>query len=278
MERSAENFAKAGFIALLLLIVIAALGWYWSASGKYTTYQILTQDAVSGLLVDAPVEFHGVEVGKVKRIDLASPNTVNILLQVRKETPVTSATVATIITRGLTNRGFMGYVYISLEDTGIDASPLKKPPGSQFPRIATARSNSLTLDTTMNQVNAKVDTIMALTETVLNKQSIDAMHRSLDALQQITETLAANNKKLSMIILNTEQASSQIKPLLDSGNNTVNALQNQILPQAYKTLSEMDKLSRTLDGVAVKINRDPSLLIRGGSRSVPGPGEGNESR
>ena len=49
----------------------------------------------SGLIVDFPVELHGVEVGKVTRIELADPYTVAILLRITSEAPVSKATVAT---------------------------------------------------------------------------------------------------------------------------------------------------------------------------------------
>lgn len=281
MERSVESTARRAFAVFILLVVAGALGWYLAGSAQYTTYQIRTQDSVSGLLVDAPVEFHGVEVGKVQHINLADPRTVDILLQIRKEVPVTATTIATITTRGLANRGFMGYVYISLEDAGPGmsaATPLATLPGSSFPSIPATHPRLVTLDTTISQVNENVQAITTLAQTALDKQSLAALKQSLDDLQKITQTLAANNEKLGSIILNTERASNRIKPLLESGNDTVKAMQTQILPQAYKALSDLDNLSRSLGGLATKMNRDPSILIRGSNRPAPGPGEGNEGR
>jgi hypothetical protein len=90
----------------------------------------------SGLTVDAPIEFHGVDVGKVKNIRLVSPRSVSIVLSVDKSAPLTSATVATITSRGLATRGCTGYVYISLDDVGIDSRPLAMPGNESLSGLA----------------------------------------------------------------------------------------------------------------------------------------------
>src|SRR3989442_13692913 len=113
MKISIENKARLAFAAVALLGTVAALEWFLVAAGRYATYQMRTHESVSGLIVDAPVEFHGVEVGRVKRVELTDPNSVNILLSVKKEAPVTSATVATITARGLATRGVPRAVLVS---------------------------------------------------------------------------------------------------------------------------------------------------------------------
>lgn len=74
----------------------AALAWNIWSSSLYLTYQIETQDPVSGLIVDSPVELHGVEIGKVSTVELRAADTVRILLRLAKDAPISKATVATI--------------------------------------------------------------------------------------------------------------------------------------------------------------------------------------
>ena len=148
-----DNNMKAGlaFVAFLLVSTVAGVVWYFLSLSHYATYQIYTQDPVSGLIADAPVEFHGVEVGKVKSVRLVNSRSVGIVLSIDKTAPVTSASVATITSRGLATRGFTGYVYIALEDVGINSRPLVGRPGEAYPIIPTAPSKVVTLDTTINQ-------------------------------------------------------------------------------------------------------------------------------
>jgi phospholipid/cholesterol/gamma-HCH transport system substrate-binding protein len=273
MKFSVENKARLAFAIVVLAGAGVGAAWWLAESSRYATYQIHTRDSVSGLIADAPVEFHGVEMGRVTRVELTDPQSVRVLLSIRKDAPITQATVATITARGLATRGFTGYVYVSLDNTGTDSGSLVAPAGQPFPVIPSAPSRSVNLDTAISQVNQNVQVLSDLLQSVLDRKTIASLKQSVDGLQQITHTLAANNAKLSTIISNTERASSQFKPLLESSHDTVKALQTQILPDAYKTLANLERLTSTLNGAATKINRDPSVLLRGTAALPPGPGE-----
>jgi len=298
----ANTIARLMFATVLLISTAAGAIWYVHSVGRYATYQIYTEDPVSGLAIDAPVEFHGVDVGKVKTIGLVSPHSVSIVLSIDKNAPLTSASVATITSRGLATRGYTGYVYISLDDVGIDSQPLTTRPGELYPIIPTAASKVLTLDTSINQMKENVQIITDLLQSLLDRKTIVSLQQTVDHLQQFSNVLAANSEKLNTIVASTERAShrfepllkstedaaaqlqtkilpeahealTNLKPLLESSHDTVSALQTQILPQASRALINLDKLSTTLTGVATKINRDPSILIRGTVPPPPGPGE-----
>jgi phospholipid/cholesterol/gamma-HCH transport system substrate-binding protein len=273
MRIDADNKARLAFVIVLLVAAAGGILWYLLSSGSYTFYQIETSDPVSGLIADAPVDFHGVEVGRVKGIELTDPRKVSVVLRVRKDAPVTTATVATITSRGLAARGFTGYVYVSLEDNGTDRRELVAPPGRKHPVIPVTTSRSVNLDTAVSHMNENVQSMTRLLQSVLDEQTVASLKQSLDSLQRVTETLADNTEKLSALVANAEQASRQLTPLVESSSDTVKALQTQILPEAHRALSNLDNLSSTLNAVAAKVNRDPSVLVRGAAAPPPGPGE-----
>lgn len=295
MKIDTNTQAKFAFAAFLLIALVAAVFWYLVSVGNYQIYQIATEESVSGLIVDAPVEFHGVDVGKVKSVKLLNPHTVRILLSIDKTAPITSASVATITSRGLASRGFTGYVYIAIEDAGMSSGPLARRPGEAYPTIPTAPSKSMTLDTTLNQATANVQALTDLLQSTLDKKTVVALKQSAESLQQVTKVLAANSKRMNTIVANTESASRRLAPLLDSSHDsvttlqtqilpqarsvldsshdTVRALQTQILPEAHKALTDLDDLSGSTTAVTNRINRNPSILIRGTVPPAPGPGE-----
>jgi phospholipid/cholesterol/gamma-HCH transport system substrate-binding protein len=273
MKINADNKARLGFAIVLFVGAVAGILWYLLSSSQYTAYQIETRDPVSGLIADAPVDFHGVEVGRVKSVELIDPHAVSIMLRVKKGAPVTTATVATITSRGLAAKGFTGYVYISLEDVGTDPRQLVAPPGKKYPVIPATSSKSVNLDTAVSQVNDNVQFMTRLLQSVLDEKTVVSLKQSLDSLQRVTEALADNTEKLNSLVANTERASRELKPLVESSSDTVKALQTQILPEAHKALSNLDNLSSTLSAVAARINRDPSVLVRGAAPPPPGPGE-----
>jgi phospholipid/cholesterol/gamma-HCH transport system substrate-binding protein len=297
-----NTMARLMFVTVLLISTVVGTIWYLHSLSGYATYQIYTEDPVSGLSIDAPIEFHGVDVGKVKNIRLVSPRSVSIVLSIDKSAPVTSASVATITSRGLATRGYTGYVYISLDDVGGDSRPLTTRPGAPYPIIPTAPSKIMTLDTTIYQVRNNVAVITDLLQSLLDKKTIMSLQQSVDSLRQVTKVLAMNTGKLNSIVANTERASNRFEPLLksaddtvtqlqmtivpevhealtnlesllESSHDTVSELQIQLLPEARKALIDLDYLSTTFAGVATKINRDPSILIRRTTPPPPGPGE-----
>jgi ABC-type transporter Mla subunit MlaD len=316
--------ARLLFLALLCAGGIAALAWKIWSDSNYRTYWIETRDPVSGLIVDAPVELHGVEVGKVTNIQLLEAGTVRVQLSVAKNAPISRATVATITSRGLAARGFAGYVYIALEDTASDSGPLLHKPGQPYPLIRTARSRIVTIDTVAAKVTDKIEEITRLLYQVLDEKTIASLKRSLDAVEKITRilqsvldektvaslrqsadalqeitrllrsvldpktvaslqrsveglneimsTLAANNKRIESLILNAERDSRDLRPLVETSSTTVRELNTRVLPQFYRTVGDLQDLTRTVSGMANRIARDPSAVLRG-TVTPPGPGE-----
>jgi phospholipid/cholesterol/gamma-HCH transport system substrate-binding protein len=319
MQLSAESRARWLFAAVLLCGSLIAAAWYRFDAAAYETYEIATHDNVSGLTVDAPVEFHGVEVGKVAAIDLAGPATVRVLLRVRGDAPVSDATVATITSRGLASRGFTGYVYVALDDDARMPAPLSALPGRAYPQLRTAAARSVSLDTAVAQVSGEVQAMSRLLQRTLDERGVASLHETLANLQQVTRALAGSRERMDAIAVNLERASRRLGPLLDagdraatamqaqvlpqayrafvavdgaslawqstaertrgglqsllaSGNDSAAALQQQILPQAYDAVTGLQRLAATLDELAHRLQRDPSLLVRASPPAV-GPGE-----
>ena len=327
MGMGAEARARVAFAAAVVLIAAAAAAWALLASRQHVQYEVWSREPVSGLIAGAPVEFHGVDVGHVLEVQLKEPRLVRVLLEVDRDAPVTTATVATITGRGLATRGFTGYVYVSLEDGVGAARPLLPASGQRHAVIAAAPAQSVNLDTSISQLNRTVESVNALLQSVLDQHTVTSLKQSIANLDQVTQTLASNsarlgqiianaerasaqvqpllassqdavgllrndvlpqaretveelrrlsaaaNERLKVILQNTEQASTRLDPLLRTSNEAVQSLQTQILPEAQRTLSRLDRLSTSLDETAVRIRKNPSVLLRGNGSGKPGPGE-----
>ena len=75
------------------------------------------------------------------------------------------------------------------------------------------------------------------------------------------------------IVPEVHEALTNLEPLLGTSRDTLSVLQTQILPEARETLIDLDNLSTSFTGIATKINRDPSIVIRGTTPMPLGPGE-----
>lgn len=298
---SPENRARIAFGLFVVVLAIAAAAAYLVVRGEHQLYEVRSPDNVSGLIRGAPVEFHGVEVGKVDDVQLAGPQDVRVIIEVGKDVPVTTATVATITGRGLSARGFTGYVYVSLEDATPGGRPLVADAGSRYPRIATGPSQGASLDTSIHQLNDSVQAAVALLRTTLDAQTIASLKHSVANLDEVTRTLAANNARLQQIVVNAERTTAQMPAMVQAGTQTLGAMRTQLLPQASGTLVQMngviaatqdtvdqlrtqllpqaqqavtraDALTGSLADTADRVKRNPAVLVRGmGPR--PGPGE-----
>lgn len=316
MKPSPENAARLLFIGLVVAAVTAFFAWYLHDRERYAAYRVLTHEPISGLIADSPVELHGVDVGRVERVRLVDARTVEIQLRVYKRTPITRGTLATVASRGLATRGFMGYAYVALEDNGSDARPLALLEGS-VPSIRSAPSRSLNLDTTVDLVREEVQRMSKLLQDVLDEHTIASLKQATENLQKVTQTfaknsgklailidnaerasgaidaptirslqqsvvnlqaitatLASNNDRLVTIISNAETVSGQLSPLVRSGHEALHSLNSELIPETYSTLAELQSLSSSLSNTVSRINRDPSVLVRGRASPRPGPGEG----
>jgi phospholipid/cholesterol/gamma-HCH transport system substrate-binding protein len=89
----------------------------------------------------------------------------------------------------------------------------------------------------------------------------------LKSSQQTVSTLQ------TQVLPEVHVALTELEPLLESSQDTVSVLRMQILPEAHQALLGIDNLSTAFTGAATRINRDPSILIRGTAPPPPGPGE-----
>jgi len=260
------NYTLVGafVIGITAAIVLAII---WLSSGlsvqPYSNYIIYSQESVSGLSVDAPVEYNGVNVGAVKSIELkpTDPHLVKVILRIHSSTPITKNTVAT-----LTSRGITGVAFIALKDTGADLTPLTAEPGQDYPVIPTAPSIFLRLDTALTKLTKNFESIADSIHGLLDKENLQSIKNTLSQLDRVTGTLANNSQKINAILVNTTHATEQLTPLMKT-------LSNQTLPVTYQLLSNLNDATRTLSDVALQLKQNPSILIRGVAKAPLGPGE-----
>jgi phospholipid/cholesterol/gamma-HCH transport system substrate-binding protein len=263
----AARLARWVFAALVLAAAIAGIARYRFERARYATYEIRTTDNVSGLMVDAPVEFHGVDVGQVERVALAGPALVSVRLRIRKDAPVSSATVATITARGLASKGFTGYVVVALEDDATAAAPLPVVAGADR-QLRSAPSRSLNLDTAMNQVNVNVQAMTRLLQATLDEHSVAAAKQTLDNLGKVTRVLADNSSRMKSIADNFERASSRIDALLRSGTETAETVRTRLVPQANEAFLAVDGASAAWRRTAERTGSELAPLLAAGRDSA----------
>ena len=303
------NFAVVGAFVLLLGTVLVA-GVLWLASGgalqkKYDLYLAIVDESVAGLNLNAPVKYNGVDVGKVRKIQLdpANPERVNLIFAIERGTPVKEDTVAVMKTQGLT-----GIAYVELSGGTRDALPLRPTEGSDYPLIRTKPSLSARLENVLTSVLTKLDNTSTNINAMLSNENQAAFKNILADIASVAHTIAVRKSELdsgmvnaARTLENASRASAQAGPLIDrigrsaeavekmgnavaltsaSAGKTVNSIGSDVkrftaetLPELERLLGELNVLSTSLRRLTEQTERNPASLLFGRKPVLEGPGE-----
>ena len=188
MENRAHALA-AGLFTLVLGAALAAVAlWFSKEDLHLIPYVMTTTSSVTGLKVEAPVRYRGVDVGKVDEIDIDAANggRVRIRIGVREGTPVTTGTYAQLGYQGIT-----GLAYVLLGDDGKSKQPLR----SEGDEIAVIRMKPSLMD----NGESLFGSIVEITEKVnqlLDDENRGRVKRTLAGLEEVTQRASAVTRKL----------------------------------------------------------------------------------
>lgn len=204
---SKVNLAAVGAFVIVLTVTMIA-GVLWLASGKYyrksyDTYQTFMAESVSGLNVNAPVRYRGVDVGRVRRIALAPGDVehVEITLDIERGTPVKEDTLATLQTQGLT-----GIAYVELTAGRRDSPALAARPDAPYPVIASAPSLMNRLETALPTLLADLARVAGNVNSLLDEPNRRAVKATLTDLATLSRTLAQRSRSIEATLAGAERA------------------------------------------------------------------------
>ncbi|EJF0802660.1 MCE family protein [Campylobacter upsaliensis] len=294
MENKASYFWVGIFIFGVFfasLIFMLWLGGY-SEEESFEYYEIHTQESVAGLGLKAPVRLLGVEVGSVENISIYTKQNlgVNILIKVKKETPIKEDTFATLQLQGIT-----GLKFIQLQGGSVNSKKLTSDDG--YPVIAFRESFLATIDRQGERIFSLIKTADDKSKKLLSDENLQNIAMLLKNLAQLSENLNANSKALSK---NLNEASKNValmaKEVELSAKNLRQTLQNVdessraftlLMQKGTRKIDSYDELRDALledlellkiwlleSNKAIKnLQRSPSDLIFKETQPKLGPGE-----
>jgi phospholipid/cholesterol/gamma-HCH transport system substrate-binding protein len=267
------NYSIVGiFVIGLVACIVFGIIWLSAgfSSGQTVSYEIYMKESVGGLNIDSTVEFNGVTVGSVKKIEIDSndPRLVVVLLSVKNTTPITQGTRATLKGKGLT-----GITYVALEDNGNDLKPLVKLPNHRYPIISTSPSFFWRLDTGMKKLGENLTKVTKCLEALLDDENLHSIKEILIDVRHVTRTLATHTEELSTLIHNSSQASGQFLPVIQNTRDSIRMMNTQILPAMTKVMLNLDVITNNMTAISRELKDNPAVIIRGKTPQPLGPGE-----
>jgi len=300
--------------ALVGLFVIA-LGATWVAislwlvlgeiSKQYNTYHVYMNESVSGLYLDAPVKYRGVEIGKVRDISLNPDDLGQVKLELGIESgvPIKEDTIAVLAVQGLT-----GIAFMDLTGGSLDSPLLEAKKGEKYPVIHSGPSFFTRLDTTGTELIANLNVLANRFGDLLDAEGLQTIRDILANIERVTDTFAGRQKELEQgvtdaaaILAHGAEAAKQLPPLMAQVDSTARAFEEmagrvneasgninryvlgsgtgvqdfsqQTLPELGALISELRRLAKTLNTIGQKLGEDPRILLYGRELETPGPGE-----
>jgi phospholipid/cholesterol/gamma-HCH transport system substrate-binding protein len=296
-----------------LFVIVLGLVWMgvtlWLALGdyrtQYTTYRVYLDESVSGLYLDAPVKYRGVDVGKVTGIALNPevPDQVELTLDVASTTPIREDTLAELDVQGLT-----GIAFVELKGGSLEAPVLEAREGQEYPVIRSAPSFFERLDMSGTELMGNLNVLVSNLARLLDADGRQSLRQIIANVDAVTGTLAARKAEIGRMVADSAgmadsgaRAAARLEPLLDqleetarsfevmadkvalasesinsyvvSSGSGVQAFSRQTLPELGALIGELRTLTDTLRGVSEKLEDDPRALLYGRELEVPGPGE-----
>ena len=303
------NYPLVGAFVLVLGAALVA-GVLWLASGgafkqKMDLYLAVMDESVAGLNLNAPVKYNGVDVGKVKviQLDPTNPQRVNLLFAIKRGTPIKEDTIAVLKTQGLT-----GIAYVELSGGAVGSPPLGILAGNAYPVIRTKPSLSARLENVLTNVLAKLDSTSNNLNAILSAENQASFKNALADIATVSRTIAARKDAIDAAIThgartldNTAQATARLEAVVDrigrgadaiekmgqevsktsvTTAKTVNAVGEEVQrfstetqPELERLLGELNTLAPSLRRLSEQTNRDPRGLLFGRKAAPPGPGE-----
>ncbi len=248
METRANHVLIGAFtLAVCLFAVLFAL---WAA--KYTTeksfqeYDVVFQEAVTGLSVGSQVLYSGISVGAVRNLSLVRDDPRKVVARIRlsADTPVKTDTRAKLTLTGLT-----GTAVIQLTGGSPGSPALEAPEGK---RVATIPSEPSALQNIAATANEIVDRVNVL----LSEENIARVTRTLEQLDQVTGAVAGEREEIAALIRSARAASEKLEATLASADKTITGIDQgvvqklpEIVAKLDRTLAQLETTSQTANGI-----------------------------
>ncbi len=189
---SRVNYTLVGIFVTVLSIGLVFFA-YWL--GKYGLkedniyYLAYMKESVSGLSPQASVKYRGVDVGVVEKIRINPQNSeeVELLLKVKKGTPIKEDMTVTLKFYGMT-----GLAFVEIEGGSSDSALLVSKNG-EIPIIRSSPSIYVRLDETLSKIALKVSAALDNLNKLLSEKNLKNTDLILEDIKEITKNI--KNKK-----------------------------------------------------------------------------------
>jgi len=295
MENQSHSLVAGLFVVLLTVAVIAGALWLGPPKGpKLLPIDLVTRHSVSGLKVDAPVEFRGVDIGHVESItfDPRQRGQIRVRVAVDPTAPLTHATYAKLSSQGIT-----GVAFIQLDNAvGTTSAPLVLSSTKvaqmdlQASFLERAEDDARDLVVKVGRVASRLDELLSDQNQKRLMAAVDSFKRTLDRYGTLSQDLEPTVKAAPALVQRAQGTVESVKRLADDVDqkltildalattarelgSATDDLHRNTLPRINAVLDDVAVDARELKSALHHVDERPQSLIFGLQPPPPGPGE-----
>ena len=250
MEREANYLAVGAFILLVIGMAVAFLIWYTDSNDgrRYTTYEIGFAGSVSGLDQGSPVRYLGVDVGRVRKlnIDGSDASRVRIVVEVDQTAPISSATRASLGLQGVT-----GLLYVNLKEASDVDKNLPLRQGEKYPIIESVASDFDTFLASLPELMGRANSLLERIGRVVSDRNLNALSTTLSNLSVASAELPATGKQFGQLVAQMNTTMSEIR----SAAQDLKGMTGEARPQISATLAKVSEAADNLAQISQRVDR-----------------------
>ncbi|MFJ1574409.1 MCE family protein [Pseudomonas sp. S07E 245] len=259
-----ETRAHHVLIGLVTVLVVAGalLFGLWltksSVDSTFKDYQVVFNEAVSGLSRGSPVQYNGIKVGDVTtlRLDPQDPRRVLARIRLSADTPVKQDTQAKLTLAGVT-----GNAFIQLSG-GTPQSPELKGKDGQLPVIVASPSPISRLLNDSSDVVGNINLLLHNANQLLSDDNVSRLSNTLANLEQTTGAFASQKGSISDAIAQLaavgKQANATLaetQALMRNANGLLGTQGKQAFGSAEQAMNALAESTATINDL-LKNNRE----------------------
>ena len=213
------------------------------ADSAVTDYEVIFNEAVTGLSQGSAVQYSGIKIGDVISLGLDpdDPRTVRARIRVVGQTPIKEDTRARLAITGIT-----GLAVIQLHGGSPESPPLEGKDGQ--PGIIIADRSPLSrLMANGEDLVSNISRLLNRANRMLSRENAERVSRSLENLEQVTAGIAGQRDELSAALQQVGVATQEAAELMRTANRLLDDQGSQVLENAERLMASLERSSRNIE-------------------------------